>query len=107
MNFIATQGQMPHMDSSTPYYPETNAPKTLASTAPSAQSPLPSGNTADGSSSTPFEEQHTFDVGRARMALMDPDGSVDACALELGDVCFIPVAYLHRIGVLDDEKIFY
>jgi len=45
--------------------------------------------------------------GRARMSIMDPDGSVDTYTLQPGDMYFIPRAYPHQIEVLGDEKIHF
>lgn len=41
--------------------------------------------------------------GRARMTVMDPDGSTDTYELKAGDVYFIPPAYPHHIEQLGDE----
>ncbi|MFB2586311.1 cupin domain-containing protein [Herbiconiux liukaitaii] len=45
--------------------------------------------------------------GRARMSILDPDGTVDTYLLEAGDVYFIPRAYPHQIEVLGDEQIHF
>ena len=45
--------------------------------------------------------------GRARMSIMDPDGSVDTYLLQPGDVYFVPAAYPHQIEVLGEEKIHF
>ncbi|KAJ9651264.1 hypothetical protein H2198_009449 [Neophaeococcomyces mojaviensis] len=45
--------------------------------------------------------------GRARMSIMDPDGSVDTYTLKPGDMYFIPRAYPHQIEVLGDEQIHF
>ncbi|UZK66289.1 cupin domain-containing protein [Sphingomonas sp. M1-B02] len=45
--------------------------------------------------------------GRARMSILDPDGSVDTYELEPGDVYFIPRSYPHQIEVLSDEEIHF
>ncbi|MBE7211805.1 MAG: cupin domain-containing protein [Gluconacetobacter diazotrophicus] len=42
-------------------------------------------------------------AGRARMTILDPDGSVDTYELEPGDVYFIPRGYPHHIEVLDER----
>ncbi|ORY00159.1 putative oxalate decarboxylase OxdC [Clohesyomyces aquaticus] len=44
--------------------------------------------------------------GRARMSIMDPDGSVDT-SLKPGDMYFIPRAYPHQIEVIGDEQIHF
>ena len=41
--------------------------------------------------------------GRARMTVLDPDGSTDTYLLGPGDAYFIPRAYPHQIEVLDEE----
>ncbi len=41
--------------------------------------------------------------GRARMTILDPDGSTDTYTLEAGDVYFIPRAYPHQIEVLGED----
>ena len=46
-------------------------------------------------------------AGRARMSIMDPDGSVDVFTLDAGDVHFIPASYPHQIEVLGDKKIHF
>ncbi|KAJ8612716.1 hypothetical protein MRB53_037292 [Persea americana] len=45
--------------------------------------------------------------GRARMSILDPDGSVDTYTLAPGDMYFIPKAYPHQIEVLDGEDIHF
>ena len=45
--------------------------------------------------------------GRARMSIMDPDGSVDVFTLAAGDVYFIPASYPHQIEVLGEKKIHF
>jgi oxalate decarboxylase len=45
--------------------------------------------------------------GRARMSILDPDGSVDTYCLEAGDVYFVPRAYPHQIEVVGDEEIHF
>jgi oxalate decarboxylase len=45
--------------------------------------------------------------GRARMSILDPDGSVDTYLLEPGDVYFIPKAYPHQIEVIGDDEIHF
>ena len=45
--------------------------------------------------------------GRARMSIMDPDGSVDTYLLGPGDVYFVPRAYPHQIEVIGDEEIHF
>ncbi|WP_342251086.1 cupin domain-containing protein [Sphingomonas sp. OTU376] len=45
--------------------------------------------------------------GRARMSILDPDGSVDTYLLEPGDTYFIPRSYPHQIEVLSDEDIHF
>jgi oxalate decarboxylase len=45
--------------------------------------------------------------GRARMSILDPDGSVDTYYLEPGDVYFVPRAYPHQIEVVGDEQIHF
>lgn len=42
-------------------------------------------------------------TGRARMTVLDPDGSTDTYDLGPGDVYFIPRAYPHHIEVLGDD----
>jgi oxalate decarboxylase len=39
--------------------------------------------------------------GRARMTVMDPDGTLDTYELAPGDVYYVPPAYPHQIEVLD------
>jgi len=41
--------------------------------------------------------------GKARMSILDPDGSVDTYLLQPGDVYFIPRAYPHQIEVLGED----
>jgi oxalate decarboxylase len=41
--------------------------------------------------------------GRARMTIMDPNGSIDTFTLASGDVYFIPASYPHHIEVLDEK----
>jgi oxalate decarboxylase len=41
--------------------------------------------------------------GRARMRVLDPDGSLDEFVLEEGNVYFVPRAYPHHIEVLGEE----
>ncbi len=41
--------------------------------------------------------------GRARMSILDPDGSVDTYLLQPGDVYFIPRAYPHQIEALGED----
>ncbi|NQX28657.1 cupin domain-containing protein [Microbacteriaceae bacterium VKM Ac-2854] len=45
--------------------------------------------------------------GRARMSILDPDGSVDTYLLGPGDVYFIPKAYPHQIEVIGDDEIHF
>jgi oxalate decarboxylase len=45
--------------------------------------------------------------GRARMSILDPDGSVDTYLLKPGDVYFIPRAYPHQIEVIGDDEIHF
>lgn len=45
--------------------------------------------------------------GRARMSILDPDGSVDTYLLEPGDTYFIPRSYPHQIEVLSEEDIHF
>ncbi|NQX36867.1 cupin domain-containing protein [Herbiconiux sp. VKM Ac-2851] len=45
--------------------------------------------------------------GRARMSILDPDGSVDTYLLGPGDVYFIPRAYPHQIEVIGDDEIHF
>ena len=45
--------------------------------------------------------------GRARMSILDPDGTVDTYLLEPGDVYFIPRAYPHQIEVVGDDDIHF
>lgn len=45
--------------------------------------------------------------GKARMSIMDPDGTVDTYTLKEGDVYFIPAAYPHQIEVIADEEIHF
>lgn len=46
-------------------------------------------------------------AGRARMSVLDPDGTVDTYLLEAGDVYFIPRAYPHQIEVIGDDEIHF
>jgi oxalate decarboxylase len=46
-------------------------------------------------------------AGRARMSILDPDGSVDTYYLEPGDAYFVPRAYPHQIEVIGDEEIHF
>jgi oxalate decarboxylase len=46
-------------------------------------------------------------AGKARMSVLDPDGSVDNYYLEAGDVYFVPRAYPHQIEVVGDEPIHF
>ncbi|MBS1844069.1 MAG: cupin domain-containing protein [Actinobacteria bacterium] len=46
-------------------------------------------------------------AGRARMSILDPDGTVDTYYLEPGDVYFVPRAYPHQIEVIGDEEIHF
>ncbi|UZJ53749.1 hypothetical protein CBS101457_003069 [Exobasidium rhododendri] len=56
----------------------------------------------------PFTAEMGFvHKGKARMTVMDPDGSVDTYVLNKGDVYFIPAAYPHQIEVLGDEDIHF
>lgn len=41
--------------------------------------------------------------GRARMSILDPEGSVDSYELQPGDVYFIPRAYPHQIEPLQED----
>jgi oxalate decarboxylase len=45
--------------------------------------------------------------GRARMSVLDPDGSVDTYTLGPGDVYFIPAAFPHQIEVVAEEEIHF
>ncbi|AMM19429.1 cupin [Frondihabitans sp. PAMC 28766] len=45
--------------------------------------------------------------GRARMTILDPDGSTDTYLLEPGDVYFVPRAYPHQIEVIGDDEIHF
>ncbi len=45
--------------------------------------------------------------GRAKMTLLDPDGTVHTWELAAGDVYFIPRAYPHHIEVLGEEEIHF
>lgn len=45
--------------------------------------------------------------GRARMSILDPDGSVDTYELQAGDAYFIPRSYPHQIEVIGDEEIHF
>ncbi len=46
-------------------------------------------------------------AGRARMSILDPDGTVDTYLLGPGDVYFIPRAYPHQIEVISEEEIHF
>jgi oxalate decarboxylase len=46
-------------------------------------------------------------AGRARMSILDPDGSVDTYYLEPGDAYFVPRAYPHQIEVVGEEPIHF
>ena len=46
-------------------------------------------------------------AGRARMSVLDPDGTVDTYLLEPGDVYFIPRAYPHQIEVVGDDEVHF
>lgn len=45
--------------------------------------------------------------GRARMSILDPDGSLDTYELGPGDAYFIPRAYPHQIEVIGDDEIHF
>jgi oxalate decarboxylase len=45
--------------------------------------------------------------GKARILIMDPDGSVDTYYLQPGDVYFVPAAYPHQIEYIGDEEIHF
>jgi oxalate decarboxylase len=45
--------------------------------------------------------------GRARMTVLDPNGTTDTYELKPGDVYFIPRAYPHHIEQLGDEEIHF
>lgn len=45
--------------------------------------------------------------GRARMTVLDPDGSTDTYQLRSGDVYFIPRAYPHHIEQLGDDEMHF
>jgi oxalate decarboxylase len=45
--------------------------------------------------------------GRARMRVLDPDGSLDEFVLEKGDAYFVPRAYPHHIEVLGEQDIHF
>ena len=45
--------------------------------------------------------------GRARMSILDPDGTVDTYLLGPGDVYFIPRAYPHQIEVISEGPIHF
>jgi len=45
--------------------------------------------------------------GRARMSILDPDGSVDTYELQPGDAYFIPRSYPHQIEVIGEEDIHF
>lgn len=46
-------------------------------------------------------------AGRARMTILNPDGTTDTWDLAPGDVYFIPRAYPHHIEVLDEEEVHF
>lgn len=46
-------------------------------------------------------------TGRARMTILDPDGSTDTYELGPGDVYFVPRAYPHQIEVLSEEEVHF
>lgn len=46
-------------------------------------------------------------AGRARMTILNPDGSTDTWDLAPGDVYFIPRAYPHHIEVLGEEEMHF
>lgn len=46
-------------------------------------------------------------AGRARMTVLNPDGSTDTWDLQPGDVYFIPRAYPHHIEVLGPDEIHF
>lgn len=45
--------------------------------------------------------------GRARMSILDPDGSVDTYELQPGDSYFIPPSYPHQIEVIGEDDIHF
>ncbi|WP_458042242.1 cupin domain-containing protein [Microbacterium sp. HM-570] len=45
--------------------------------------------------------------GRARMSILDPDGTVDSYVLQPGDCYFVPPAYPHQIEVIGDDDIHF
>ena len=45
--------------------------------------------------------------GRARMTVLDPDGSTETYGLQLGDVYFIPRAYPHHIEQLGEDEVHF
>lgn len=45
--------------------------------------------------------------GRARMTILDPDGTVDTYELAPGDVYFVPRAYPHHIEDIGDDEIHF
>jgi oxalate decarboxylase len=45
--------------------------------------------------------------GRARMSILDPDGSVDTYELQPGDTYFIPRSYPHQIEVIGEDEIHF
>lgn len=45
--------------------------------------------------------------GRARMTILDPDGTVDTYELGPGDVYFVPRAYPHHIEDIGDDEIHF
>lgn len=46
-------------------------------------------------------------AGKARMSILDPDGTVDTYELGPGDVYFVPRAFPHQIEVISDEEIHF
>lgn len=52
-------------------------------------------------------EMGYIEKGRARMSILDPDGSVDTYELSPGDVYFVPRAYPHQIEVIGEEEIHF
>ncbi|KAJ5936108.1 RmlC-like cupin [Penicillium verhagenii] len=45
--------------------------------------------------------------GKARMTIMDPDGSTDTYMLEAGDMYYVPKAYPHQIEVVGSPRIHF
>jgi oxalate decarboxylase len=45
--------------------------------------------------------------GRARMTVLDPDGSFDTYELQAGDAYFVPANYPHQIENVGDEDIHF